>query len=69
MGTQEINGEKTDQLAIIIYVKEKLPESQLSPDVILPKGIEGHVTDVKELIISWPPGCWVCDEEDKTESD
>ena len=62
----KVTGRKeTDQLAIVICVKEKQPEQELASDAILPKEIEGHVTDVKTLMLTQPPGYW--DTEDTME--
>jgi hypothetical protein len=41
-------GEKGDQLAIVIWVRKKKPESQLSKDEILPKELDDCVVDVVE---------------------
>ena len=58
IGYKVTGGEETDQLALVICLKEKLPEQELDSDAILPKEIEGHVTDVKTLVLIQPPGCW-----------
>ena len=62
IGYKVTGGKETDQLAIVICVKEKQPEQELASDAILPKEIEGHVTDVKELILTLPPGYWDTEE-------
>jgi hypothetical protein len=41
-------GEKGDQLAIVIWVRKKKPESQLNKDEIFPKNLDGCVVDVVE---------------------
>lgn len=38
----------TDELCIKVYVITKKPESQLKPDEIIPKSIEGIKTDIVE---------------------
>jgi hypothetical protein len=38
----------TDEFCIKVYVTSKKPESQLEPDEIIPKCIEGIKTDVVE---------------------
>ena len=58
IGYKVTGGKETDQLAIVICVKEKQPEQELASDAILPKEIEGHVTDVKTLMLTQPPGYW-----------
>jgi hypothetical protein len=40
-------GMKEEKKAIIVFVTEKIPESQLKTNEIIPKEIEGYVTDVK----------------------
>jgi hypothetical protein len=48
IGYKEIKGKKIDKLCLKIWVREKKPESELSPNEIVPKEIEGYVTDVIE---------------------
>ena len=43
-----INGKEVNQLAIVIWVRKKKPESQLNKDEILPKKLDGCVVDVVE---------------------
>ena len=43
-----VSGEQTDQLSLVIWVKKKLPEKELSEKRRLPRDIEGFPTDVVE---------------------
>ena len=46
LGYKHIGGKETGQLAIVISVKEKIPESELDEEHIIPKLIQGCPTDV-----------------------
>ncbi len=46
IGVKETGGSPTEELAFRVYVTEKLPESGLSPDHVIPKSIRGFRTDV-----------------------
>ena len=48
VGYNEIDGEETNELAIRVLVKKKVPESQLKNKHIIPKTVEGAKTDVDE---------------------
>ena len=41
-----VGGEHTDQLSLVIWVEEKLPEEELPEERKLPKHIEGFQTDI-----------------------
>ena len=41
-----VRGRKTDELCLVIWVRKKKPESELPPDEILPKEIDGFAVDV-----------------------
>ena len=43
-----VDGEQTDQLSLVIWVKKKLPEEDVSEKRRLPREIEGFQTDVVE---------------------
>ena len=43
-----VGGEQTDQLSLVIWVKKKLPEEEVSEKRRLPRDIEGFPTDVVE---------------------
>jgi hypothetical protein len=60
LGSKETSRRFTDDLAIIVFVREKIPESQLSADERVPPTFEGYKTDVR--IVDHPhPGA--CDNE------
>ena len=48
IGCKTINGQRTDQLAIIFAVNEKNPEEELEEEELLPKFLQGCPTDVVE---------------------
>ena len=45
---KRVEGKEIDQLAIVIWVREKKPESQLNKDQILPQKLDDCVVDVVE---------------------
>ena len=49
IGYKEINGESTEQLSIVCYVGIKKPLDLLNEKDIIPKTIEGIITDVQNL--------------------
>ena len=49
IGCKTVGGRRTDELAIIISVSRKIPETDLKDDEILPKHIQGCPTDVVEV--------------------
>jgi hypothetical protein len=40
-------GEKNGREVIIVFVKQKIPESQLNKSAVIPRRIEGFDTDVR----------------------
>jgi len=48
VGYKHIAGKKTDQICIVCYVIEKIPENQLDEGDLVPPVIEGIPTDVIE---------------------
>ncbi len=48
IGYKYVDGKKTDELCIVVYVKEKKPEEKLKKRDIIPKTIEGVLVDVVE---------------------
>jgi hypothetical protein len=48
VGHEIAGGERTDRLAIRVYVRKKLPKSQLAPDAVLPDTLDGLPVDVIE---------------------
>ena len=55
-----VGGEQTDQLSLVIWVKNKLPEEEVSKNRRLPREIEGFQTDVVEGEIELVNGNCVC---------
>ena len=63
IGYKVTGGEETDQLALVICVKEKLPEQELASETdAIAKAIDGQVTDVRQLTLVEPPGDWGAEE-------
>ena len=48
IGFRYIEGKKTNELCLVVYVKEKKPENKLRKRDIIPKTIEGIPVDVVE---------------------
>ncbi len=48
VGYKHVEGKKTDQICIVCYVIEKIPEDQLDEGDLIPPVIEGIPTDVIE---------------------
>lgn len=48
VGMKKVDGKTTDSKAIVVLVTEKVPESKLPDDEIVPKTIDGVLTDVQE---------------------
>ena len=42
-------GEKAGRTVIKVFVTHKVPESDLLPQEVVPKTLEGHETDVEEI--------------------
>ena len=63
IGYKVTGGKETDQLAVVICVKEKRPEQELASDAILPKAFEQQKTDVRQLSLVEPPGFWGAEEQ------
>jgi len=53
VGYKERCGRKTDQLSLVVLVKQKVPRSQLRPEDAIPPEIEGVPTDVQEVGEIW----------------
>ena len=63
IGYKVTGGKETDQLALVICVKEKRPEQELAPDTVLPKAFGQQKTDVRQLSLVEPPGFWGAEEQ------
>ena len=55
-----VGGEQTDQLSLVIWVKQKLPEEEVAKNRRLPREIEGFQTDVVEGEIQLVSGTCTC---------
>lgn len=49
VGLAKVGGETTDEIAVVVLVDEKVPESQLAPDDIIPRQMDGVRLDVQEI--------------------
>src|SRR5512134_158528 len=49
VGYKESNGEKTDQVAVVVLVEEKKPLAALRDEDLIPRELEGMRTDVVEV--------------------
>lgn len=49
VGLAKVGGELTDIVAVVVLVDHKVPESELAPEDICPKEIEGVRVDVQEV--------------------
>lgn len=53
LGQKEQAGKEVGRIAIVVFVTDKIPESRLSPQDIVPKNLEGYETDVVESRDVW----------------
>ncbi len=42
-------GRKEDEDVILVFVTHKVPESELRPEEVIPRELEGYETDVEEI--------------------
>lgn len=49
VGFRTVGGQRTDDIALVVMVTQKLPRAQLDPRDILPREIEGIPVDVQEV--------------------
>lgn len=56
VGYKETRGEATDQWALVVLVREKLPMDLLPKQDVIPKEVDGLVTDVKSVgrVVAYP---------------
>lgn len=52
-GEKQQGGKRIGRIAIVVYVKVKVPESALSPSDVIPKRLGGYETDVVETGSVW----------------
>lgn len=49
VGYRTIDGWRTNDIALVVMVTQKVPRTQLAPEDILPQEIEGVRVDVQEV--------------------
>lgn len=49
VGFRQVGGQRTETVALVVMVSRKLPATQLAPQDILPREIEGVPVDVQEV--------------------
>jgi hypothetical protein len=49
VGLRQVEGEYTDEIALIVMVKKKFDEAELSPEEVVPQELEGLRVDVQEV--------------------
>lgn len=49
VGLQQVGGESTGEVAIVVLVRRKVAEGELAPDDVLPESLEGVAVDVQEI--------------------
>lgn len=49
IGLRQQGGERTNEMALVVMVRRKVPRSQLSPDDVIPNEIEGVPVDVQKV--------------------
>jgi hypothetical protein len=49
IGLRRQGGMRTDEVALVVMVRQKVPLDQLSPDDVIPGEIEGVIVDVQEV--------------------
>lgn len=53
VGCKFVGGERTNELAILIYLYKKRPKAELSPEEMIPSEIEGIKTDIREADLGY----------------
>jgi hypothetical protein len=56
-GHKQVGGRFTDDVAIVVFVREKRPEDDLAPEQRIPPEHEGYRTDVRTPVPVVPGGC------------
>lgn len=49
VGLAKKDGQYTNEVAIVVMVDQKVPASQLDPDDVIPKELDGVRVDVQEM--------------------
>jgi hypothetical protein len=53
LGLKEIDGRKTDEICVVVLVRQKVPRVTLDPQDLVPSSIEGVSTDVLQVGELW----------------
>ena len=49
IGLRQVDGVLTDEVALIVMVKKKVEEDELTPEEMVPTELEGVIVDVQEV--------------------
>lgn len=49
VGLAKVGGQLTDEIVLVVLVDEKVPESQLAPDDVIPRYLDNVRVDVQEI--------------------
>ncbi|OGO35246.1 MAG: hypothetical protein A2W35_11150 [Chloroflexi bacterium RBG_16_57_11] len=49
VGYRTIGGQRTDDISLVVMVTKKVPQTQLSPQDIVPDEIDGIPVDIQEV--------------------
>lgn len=49
VGLAKVHGEYTDKIALVVLVSRKVPVSELAPEDIIPRELDGVPVDVQEI--------------------
>ncbi len=49
VGLRQVGGQPTDEVAIVVLVRNKRPQTALAPEDLLPRDLEGVPVDVQEI--------------------
>jgi hypothetical protein len=49
VGLRQRGGVRTDEVTVVVMVRQKVPRAQLAPDDVIPTEIEGVPVDVQEV--------------------
>lgn len=49
VGLRQVGGQSTDEVAIVVLVRDKKPRTALAPEDLLPPDLQGVPVDVQEI--------------------
>lgn len=49
IGFRQIQGKRTQELAIVVLVNQKIPVAGLDPDAVIPQELDGVPVDVQQV--------------------